>query len=46
MTSFLSNLANSLSEEIHKIECQYRQDDKNVKPAELNINIGTVFLNK
>ena len=45
MTSFLSILANSLSEEIHKIEGQYRQDAKNVKLAELNINIGTAFLN-
>ena len=28
MTSSLSNLANNLSEEIHKIKCKYGQGDK------------------
>ena len=43
MVSSLSNLVNNISEGIHKIKCKYRHDDKNVKLAELNINIGTVF---
>ena len=42
MASSLSNLVNNISEGIHKIKCKYRHDDKNVKLAELNINIGTV----
>ena len=43
MVSSLSNLVNNISEGIHKIKCKYRHDDKNVKLAELDINIGTVF---
>ena len=46
MPSSLSNLINNPSEGIHKIKCKYGHDDKkNVKIAELNINIPTVFLN-
>ena len=28
MANSLSNLVNNLSERIHKIKCEYRQDDK------------------
>ena len=45
MSSSLSNLANNLSEGIHKIKCKYRVDDKNVKLVELNVSTGTLFLN-
>ena len=45
MASSLSSLVNNLSEEIHKIKCKYGIDDENVKLAELNINIVTVYLN-
>ena len=45
MTSSLSNPVNILSEEIHKIKCKYGHNEKNVKLAELNISIATVFLN-
>ena len=43
MVSSLSNLVNNVSEGIHKIKCKHRHDDKNVKFAELNISIATVF---
>ena len=42
MTRSLSNLANNVSEGIHKIKCKYRQS---VELAKLNINIATVFWN-
>ena len=45
MASSLSSLVNNLSEEIHKIKCKYGIDNENVKLAELNINIVTVYLN-
>ena len=46
MASSLPNLANSFSEAIHKIKPKYgHYDKKNANPAELNINIATVFLN-
>ena len=45
MVSSLSNLANNLSEGIHKIKCKCGQDEKNMKLAESNISIATVFLN-
>ena len=45
MASSLSSLVNNLSEEIHKIKCKYGIEDENVKLAELNINIMTVYLN-
>ena len=45
MASSLSSLVNNLSEEIHKIKCKYGIDDENVKLAELNINVVTVYLN-
>ena len=45
MASSLSNLFDNLSEGIHKFKCKYRYDDKNVKLAELNKSIATVFLN-
>ena len=36
----------NLSEEIHRIKCQYNHDEKeNVKIAKLNISIMTVFSN-
>ena len=31
MASSLSNLANNLSERIHRIKCKYRQDGKKCK---------------
>ena len=43
--SSLSNLANNLSEGLHKIKCKFGHNDKNVKHVELNISIATVFLN-
>ena len=43
MASSLGNLAINVSEGIHKIKCKHRHDDKNVKFAELNISIATVF---
>ena len=45
MASSLSNLINNLSEEIHKINCKYGHDDKNVKLVELNASVVAVFLN-
>ena len=45
MASSLSNLANNLSEGIHKIKCKYGQAGKNVKLVELNISTVTAFLN-
>ena len=44
MASSLSNLVNNLSEGIHTIKCKHGHDDKNVKLAELNISIATIFL--
>ena len=41
----LLNLVNNLSEVIHRIKCKFEMIIKNVKLAELNINIATVFLN-
>ena len=42
----LSDLFNNSSEGIHEIKCNYGHDDKkNVKLAEPNITIETVFLN-
>ena len=46
MASSLSSVINNLAEGIHKINCKHGHNDKkNVKPAESNINIATVFLN-
>ena len=45
MASSLSNLVNNLSEDIHKVKCKYGHDNKNLRFAELNISIATVFLN-
>ena len=45
MASSLSNLVNNLSKEIHKIKLNTDKMIKNVKTAELNINIATVFFN-
>ena len=45
MASSLPNFVNNPAEGIHKIKCKYEHDVKNVKPAELNINFATVFLN-
>ena len=44
MASLLSNLVNSLSERIHKIKYNEKHE-KNLKLAELIIDIATVFLN-
>ena len=42
MACSLSNLANNLAEETHKIKCKYGHDDKK---AELNSKIASAFLN-
>ena len=44
MASFLSNLGNNFSEEIHKIKI-LTQPWKNEKLSELNISMTPVFLN-
>ena len=44
-TRSLSNLANNLSEGLHKIKCKLGHDNKNLKHVELNISITTVFTN-
>ena len=43
MVSSLTSLVDNLSEGIHGIKYKYGHDDKNVKFAELNINLATVF---
>ena len=45
MAGSLSNLVNSLSKGIFKFNVTMDMIIKNVKFAELNINIATVFLN-
>ena len=45
MASSLSNLLDNLAQGIHKIKCKYRNDDKNVKLAELNTKIAIFVLN-
>ena len=45
LASSLSNLVNNLSEGIHRTQCKYEHDDKNVTLVELNVSIATVFLN-
>ena len=45
MASSLSNLLDNLAKGIHKIKCKYRNDEKNVKLAELNTKIAIVVLN-
>ena len=42
MACSLSNLANNLAEETHKIKCKYGHDDKKAK---LNSKIASAFLN-
>ena len=46
MARSLSNLANNLSQGVHRIKYQRRNDDKKLKLLELNISIVTAFLNK
>ena len=46
VVSSLLNLANNLSEGIHRIKCKFGHNyKKNVKLLELNSNIATVFMN-
>ena len=45
MASSLSNLVNNLSEKTIKLTVKVGTMTKNVKLAELNVNIATVFLN-
>ena len=45
MISLLSNLVNNLFEGIHKIKCKYGTMIKNVKLAELNIDIAVASVN-
>ena len=45
MAGSLSNLLNNLSEGVHKVNCKYGHDDKNLRFMELNISIATVFWN-
>ena len=41
MTNSLSNLVNTLTEEIYKIRCKHGLDNKTVKRVKLNTNIYT-----
>ena len=43
MASSLSSLVNNHSEGIHRIECKYEHDDKNLELPKLNISTATVF---
>ena len=45
MSSSLSNINDNVAGRVHKIKCQYRHDDKNVKLIELNTNFVGAFLN-
>ena len=45
MASSLSNVANNLSEGIHRIKCKFGHDDKKCEDVELNKSIAIVFLN-
>ena len=46
ISSLLSNLANILSEGMHRTKCKCGHNDKkNVKHVEFNINIAIFFLN-
>ena len=45
MAKSLSNHVNDLSERIRKIKCKYWHNYKNVKFAELNVNIAIIFMN-
>ena len=46
MTSSLLNLVNKFfSERVHRIECKFGHDDKNVKLVNLNISVATAFMN-
>ena len=45
MAKSLSNHVNNLSEQIRKIKCKYWRNYKNVKFAELNVNIAIIFIN-
>ena len=44
MASWLSNLANNLSEGIHGVKCKFGHCDKKSETLELNISIATVFV--
>ena len=43
MASSLLDLANNLSERIHRIKYIFEYYDKNLKDVKLNISIATVF---
>ena len=45
MASLLSNFVNNSTEEIQKIKCNYRHDNKNVKRVELYTMIVSAALN-
>ena len=44
MTSSLSNLANNLSEEIHKIKCKYEQHEKKSVTCGITYKLYDCFL--
>ena len=44
MASSLSNLVNNLSEEIHKIKCKYRHDNKNCETCRIKYKYCGCFL--
>ena len=44
MASSLSNLVNNLFEEIHKIKCKYRHDDKKCKTYGIKYKYCDCFL--
>ena len=45
MSSYLSNLANNISKEIHRINVNSDVTIKNMKHVELNMIIASVFSN-
>ena len=44
MAKSLSNHVSNLSERVRKIKCKYWHNYKNVKFAELNVNIAITFM--
>ena len=45
MGRLISNLDNNFAERIHKLQCKYKDDNKNVKNPKLIRKIVSVILN-
>ena len=45
MAILLSNFINNFSEEVCRIKCKHRHDEKDVGLMELSLSIAIVFLN-